>query len=98
MMVGGLSPSKPANEKIQYLVDQVKSQYQEKSNEECEVFEAICYKTQMVAGIIYFVKVYIGNHQYIHLKVFQSLPYKNEPPQLLNYQTGKTEDDELTYF
>ncbi|XP_044522674.1 cystatin-A [Gracilinanus agilis] len=98
MMAGGLSPSKPATEEIQNMVDEVKPQYEEKSNEECEKFEAICFKSQMVAGVIYFVKVAIGNDQYVHLKIFKPLPQKNESMKLLDYQTGKTEEDELTYF
>nr|XP_020841814.1 cystatin-A [Phascolarctos cinereus] len=98
MMPGGLSETKSATPEIQKIVDEVKPQLEKKSNEKYDRFEAVEYKTQVVAGTMYFIKVCVGGDQYVHLKVFKPLPYSNEPMELSNYQTGKTKDDELTYF
>ncbi|NXH84777.1 CYTX protein, partial [Edolisoma coerulescens] len=77
---------------------QVKLQFESQANMNCGVFTAIVYETQVVAGIIYLIKVQVSDTEYVHLKVFQSLPYENQGPRLVGFQTGKTRDDPLTYF
>ncbi|NXR68716.1 CYTB protein, partial [Rhadina sibilatrix] len=77
---------------------QVKVQFESRANMNCDVFIAIVYKTQVVAGTMYFIKVQVSDVEYVHLKVFQSLSYENQGPSLANFQTGKTRDDPLTYF
>ncbi|NXU05587.1 CYTB protein, partial [Buphagus erythrorhynchus] len=77
---------------------QVKLQFESRSNVNCFVFTAIVYKTQVVAGTMYFIKVQVSEADYVHLKVYQSLPYENQGPSLESFQTGKTRDDPLTYF
>ncbi|XP_005071579.1 cystatin-A [Mesocricetus auratus] len=98
MIPGGLSEARPATPEVQEIADQVRAQLEEKTNEKYEKFEAIEYKTQVVAGVNYFIKVDVGNSQYVHLKVYKGLPGQNEGLQLSGYQTDKTKDDELSYF
>ncbi|NWT27690.1 CYTB protein, partial [Cardinalis cardinalis] len=77
---------------------QVKPQFESRASLNCAVFRAIVYKTQVVAGTIYFIKVQVSDAEYVHLKVFLSLPHENLGPSLVSFQTGKTRDDPLTYF
>ncbi|NXV57182.1 CYTB protein, partial [Molothrus ater] len=77
---------------------QVKPQFESRASMNCGVFTAIVFKTQVVAGTMYFIKVQVSNSEYVHLKVFQSLPHENLGPSLVSFQTGKTRDDPLTYF
>ncbi|NXG87462.1 CYTB protein, partial [Stercorarius parasiticus] len=77
---------------------QVKPQLESKENRKYGIFNAIIYRTQVVAGINYFIKVQVSDAEYVHLRVFQSLPCENQGPRLAGYQTGKTKDDPLTYF
>ncbi|NWI69354.1 CYTB protein, partial [Todus mexicanus] len=77
---------------------QVKTQFESRVNSTCDTFKAVAYKTQVVAGVNYFIKVQVSDTEYIHLKVFKSLPYENKGPSLVSFQTGKTRDDPLTYF
>uniref|UniRef100_A0A8D1DVJ5 Cystatin domain-containing protein n=1 Tax=Sus scrofa TaxID=9823 RepID=A0A8D1DVJ5_PIG len=76
----------------------VKPQLEEKTKKTYEKFEAIIYRTQVVAGINYYIKVHVGGNSYVHIKVFKSLPYQNKPLELSGYQVDKTKDDELTPF
>ncbi|XP_073166890.1 protein MIX23 isoform X3 [Lepidochelys kempii] len=78
----------------------VKPQLEERENKTYPVFVAIKYKTQVVAGTNYFIKVSISNStdECVHLKVFQSLPYQNNGPSLTSYETGKTKNDPLSDF
>ncbi|XP_006215810.1 cystatin-A [Vicugna pacos] len=98
MMPGGLTEAKPATPEIQEIANSVKSQLEEKTNEAYEEFEAVEYKTQVVAGVNYYIKVRVGENKYIHLKIFKSLPQQNQSLTLTGYQTDKNKDDELTGF
>ncbi|KFP70579.1 PREDICTED: cystatin-A [Acanthisitta chloris] len=98
MMTGGLSDAEAATPEVQQIVSQVKPQFESKENKNCAMFKAIEYKTQLVAGVNYFIKVQVSDTDYVHLKVFQSLPHENQGPSLVAFQTGKTRDDPLTYF
>uniref|UniRef100_A0A8C4U8Z3 Cystatin A n=1 Tax=Falco tinnunculus TaxID=100819 RepID=A0A8C4U8Z3_FALTI len=59
MMPGGLSEAKPATPEVQHIVNQVKLQFESRVNRTYGIFKAIVYKTQVVAGINYFIKVCI---------------------------------------
>ncbi|KAL2805009.1 cystatin-A [Daubentonia madagascariensis] len=98
MIPGGLTDAKPATPEIQEIANKVKSQLEEKTNETYEEFEAIEYKTQVVAGINYYIKVQVDGNHYVHIKVFQSLPGQNQDLVLSGYQTDKSKEDELTGF
>lgn len=57
-MTGGISDNdEPATAEVQTLVEQVKDQITGKMNGTFEVFEAITFRSQVVAGRNYFVKV-----------------------------------------
>ncbi|NXC46905.1 CYTB protein, partial [Penelope pileata] len=77
---------------------QVKPQFESRVNKTCNIFKAIAFRTQVVAGTNYFIKVQESDTGYVHLRVFESLPYENQGPSLVSFQTGKTRDDPLTYF
>ncbi|XP_030714011.1 cystatin-A [Globicephala melas] len=98
MISGGVNEAKPATPEIQEIANTVKPQLEEKTNETYEEFEAVEYKTQVVAGIHYYIKIRVGNDRYIHIIVFQSLPQQNQPLALIGYQADKSKDDELTGF
>ncbi|XP_012635692.1 cystatin-A-like [Microcebus murinus] len=98
MIVGGLSDAKPATAEIQEIADKVKPQLEEKTNETYEEFEAIEYKSQVVAGTNFYIKVHVGGDHYVHLKVFEGLFRENEDVELSGYQTNKCKEDELTGF
>ncbi|KAK1344284.1 hypothetical protein QTO34_014849 [Cnephaeus nilssonii] len=77
---------------------EVKAQLEEKENKKYPTFKATEYKSQLVAGTNYFIKVQVEDDDFVHIRVFQSLPHENKPLALHDYQTNKTKQDELTYF
>ncbi|NWZ38343.1 CYTB protein, partial [Brachypodius atriceps] len=77
---------------------QVKLQFERRANMNCGDFTPTEYRTQVVAGTMYFIKVRVSDVEYVHLKVFLALPHENQGPSLVDFQTGKTRDDPLTYF
>ncbi|XP_044850141.1 cystatin-B-like [Mauremys mutica] len=94
----GLTCAQPATPEAQQVADEVKLQVEEKEGKKFEVFTAVEFKTQVVAGINYFIKVHVGNEEFLHLQVFKSRPHENKPLSLSSYQSSKTKHDELTYF
>nr|XP_009683464.1 PREDICTED: cystatin-B [Struthio camelus australis] len=91
------SPEK-AGLAVSYERLKVKPQLEEKEGKIFDVFTAVEFKTQVVAGTNYFIKVHVGNDEFVHLRVFRSLPHENKPLSLHSYQSSKTKHDELTYF
>ncbi|KAG6923487.1 cystatin B, partial [Chelydra serpentina] len=56
MKCGGVTGPQPATPETQHIVDEVKLQVEEKEGKKFEVFTAVEFKTQLVAGINYFIK------------------------------------------
>ncbi|XP_054858148.1 cystatin-B-like [Eublepharis macularius] len=99
MLCGAVSSEpKAATAETQQLVQAVKAEVEEKEGKSFDVFSAVEFKTQMVAGINYFIKVQTGNDEYIHLRIHKSLPHENKPPKLTSYQSNKGKLEELSYF
>uniref|UniRef100_A0A2K6BIR3 Cystatin-B n=1 Tax=Macaca nemestrina TaxID=9545 RepID=A0A2K6BIR3_MACNE len=57
MMCGAPSVVQPATAETQDIADQVRSQLEEKENKKFPVFKAVSFKSQVVAGTNYFIKV-----------------------------------------
>ncbi|XP_061494103.1 cystatin-B-like [Rhineura floridana] len=98
MKCGGTTEAQAATAETQQIVQEVKPQVEEKEGRSFEVFNAVEFKTQIVAGINYFIKVHVGNDEFLHIRVFKSLPHENKPLALNSYQSQKGKHDELAYF
>uniref|UniRef100_UPI0037E8F6B8 leukocyte cysteine proteinase inhibitor 1-like n=1 Tax=Semicossyphus pulcher TaxID=241346 RepID=UPI0037E8F6B8 len=72
MNIGGYTETKNATKEIQTICDQVKPQVEEKTGEKYEVFTALQYRSQLVNGTNYLIKVHVGGSSYLLLKVYQS--------------------------
>ncbi|XP_039244845.1 cystatin-A-like [Pipra filicauda] len=97
-VLGGFSPPEPATERIQDITNAVKLQLEVRVNRRYDIFRAILYRIQIVAGANYLIKVQVADTEYVHLMVFVGLPPENLYPALVSFQTGKTRDDPLDYF
>ncbi|XP_030059833.1 cystatin-A isoform X1 [Microcaecilia unicolor] len=97
MLVGGTGAVRPATPEIQALLDQIKPEYEAKTGKCPPKFKAVEYKSQVVAGTNYFVKVDTGD-EFVHVRIFQSLSHDGKKLSLDSYQTNKTQHDEICYF
>ena len=89
-MLGRDSDQYEADEEVKEIANSVKDQVEKKLGKTFETFDAVLYKTQVVAGKNYKIKVHVGGQKFIHIKVHIPLPGKNEPNQLLECKEGKT--------
>ncbi|KAG8450061.1 hypothetical protein GDO86_002615 [Hymenochirus boettgeri] len=98
MTCGGLGGSQTADSEVQGICDQMKGEFLKQSGVNASVFKAIEYKTQVVAGTNYFIKVHLGGDKYAHIRVYQSLPHAGSKLRLDRFQVDKTKDDKVDHF
>lgn len=94
-MTGGIGEVKEATEEVQSLLDQVKSDVEEAGGKTFETFTAVSFKTQVVAGVNYFVKVKVGEGKYIHVRIYKHF---SGTVSFSSFQDDKTEEDPIEYF
>lgn len=97
-MLGGLSEKKPSDSEIESILKNLKSNIEERVNKELLILEGDSYKTQVVAGINYFIKAKIGKDEFIFVKVFRDLPCNNEMDKLISVKVSIKTEDEITFF
>jgi len=107
MSCGGLGAVKEADETVRGVVDKVKGTLFEQvksagSRPHLEGVEAaqfdpspVHYKTQLVAGTNFFVKVKIGEGDFVHARIYRDL---QGAVTLHSIEDPKAEGDDLTYF
>ena len=95
---GGISDVQPATIETQKLVNLVRQAAEDKAGQKFDMFLATLFKSQVVTGMNYFVKVDVGGGKFVHLRVYEPLSFIGEPPKLIGIQLNKTAADEITYF
>ncbi|XP_002733811.1 cystatin-B-like isoform X2 [Saccoglossus kowalevskii] len=96
-MCGGMKQVEQATPEVQQLIETVKVKVEEKAGKKLEVYEAKLFATQLVNGINYFVKVHIGNGEYIHVRAHKAFN-QEKTVSFHSIQDKKQEADELAYF
>lgn len=98
MLCGGTTEEKEANEEVQKICDEMKPHAEQKAGKTFDVFSARSYKTQLVAGTNYFVKVHVGGEEFVHLRVYKMLPHTGGKLELTSMQSSKAHHDPIEYF
>ncbi|XP_078087573.1 cystatin-B-like [Mustelus asterias] len=98
-VVSGLDKLSAVSCEIQAIVRSLKPAVEEKLNRSFSIFHAISYRSQLVAGQNYFVKVVVGDgDDYIHIRVFEPLPHTGGQPSLGEIESDKKLFDKIPYF
>ncbi|XP_061878139.1 cystatin-B-like [Entelurus aequoreus] len=106
MMPGGLSELKIGDADVQQICDSVKPDAEKTANRSFKNFTAMLYKTQLVAGTNYFIKVHVEGEdhihvkaeEYVHLRVFKPLPCDAKKLELGDMQQHKSFFHHIVYF
>ena len=95
MMVGGFGDSRPADDKVKALAIEMKPKVEQALGATYSQFEAVSFKTQVVAGINYKIKVKVGEGKYVHIKVYEPLANSGKEKQLMSQEADKRLVDKL---
>ena len=95
MFVGGFGSVSPATDSEQHTADAVRGSVEERLGHPAGQYRAISYTSQVVAGANYLIKIQTDQEQFVHAKIHVPLPYRNEPPHLMNISLNETEDSPL---
>ena len=87
-VVGGPSEEKEATEEVKKMTEELKTVVEEKKNAKYTTFEAVKFTTQVVNGVMYRIKVKVGEDEYIHLKALKNLPVHGGKVVLRNVSDG----------
>ena len=77
------------------ILNGVKTAVEAEANATYEMFQPVAVKRQVVAGTNWKIKVQVAADAYIHVVVFEPLPYTGQPPSVSSVEVGKTVEDEL---
>ncbi len=95
MMCGGFGNALDANDEVKNMAKEMKQQTEQKLGATFTEFEAVKYKTQVVAGTNYLIKVKVGPEQFVHIKVWKKLPCYGGAKELSEAEGGKALADPL---
>jgi len=85
MMCGGFTnEADPASEEHQAIADSVRADIEAKLGTSFTIFKVISYKSQVVAGTNFLMKIQVSEAAdgFIHAGIFRPLPYTGQPPEV----------------
>eukprot|EP00928_Gymnodinium_smaydae_P012566 TRINITY_DN14558_c0_g1_i2.p2 TRINITY_DN14558_c0_g1~~TRINITY_DN14558_c0_g1_i2.p2 ORF type:complete len:214 (-),score=35.91 TRINITY_DN14558_c0_g1_i2:111-704(-) len=99
-IVGGMGGGQPADDDVRGVIAPLRAEAEQKAqgqglNAKFSEFEPICYTTQVVAGMNYFVKVKTGPSSYVHLRIYRHF---SGTTQVQGIKVGCTREEPIGYF
>ena len=87
-IIGGPTEEKEATDEVKKMVEELKASVEEKKKTKYTTFEAVKFSTQVVNGIMYRIKIKVGEDEYLHVRALKSLPVHGGKVTLRNVSEG----------
>lgn len=101
-MPGGLQELELADAQIKEIVTELHDQILEEIDFSLDIpvkLEPVNYRSQIVSGTNYFIKINAGTYGHFHIRVFMPLPHVGNEPKLVGIQWGPFKaNDPIEYF
>jgi len=91
--LGGYTETLYATPDIQEMAEQVRKEIEGLFTTQFQVYNVVYYRTQLVAGMNYLMKIQVDNNQYIHVRIFKPLAVYKHPLQLTKVSRAELEDE-----
>ncbi|CAL8075298.1 unnamed protein product [Calicophoron daubneyi] len=99
MMCGGCSPEDtPSAEEKTKIEKLLQQKLCTQLGRQPSMMKIISLTRQVVAGTNYFVKVQIGENDFIHARIFEALPCYGGQLELHSIEQNKKANDPINYF
>eukprot|EP00667_Euglena_gracilis_P027747 EG_transcript_34656 len=103
MLCGGAGAEQPANDEIRQLCLTVKDGVHAAARNtgfagDFTKYEPVSYKTQVVAGTNFFIKLAVTEDQFLHARIFKPLPCNGANPEVHSVQINKALADPVEHF
>ncbi|XP_051749034.1 cystatin-B-like isoform X2 [Ctenopharyngodon idella] len=95
---GGFIPEKPVTPEEVKICREMKPFIEAKAGANFRAYIPLSFRTQVVAGVKYLVKVYVGVDKCVHVMIFQALPCNGGKLTVTGVQHPKTASEPLIPF
>lgn len=94
-LIGGMANDRPADSEVHEILGKIRGDVEEKLGK-FPSFTAESYRTQVVNGVNYFIKVHTGDDdKRLHLRVYK--PIRGEP-EFVCHLPDRKKNDSISYF
>ncbi len=89
MMVGGFSQDGVPDDEVKNIAQAIKQHAERHVNRTFNNWEVVAFRSQVVAGTNFKLKISVGDEEYVHVRVFRSLPYAGSQLEVKEVTTGQ---------
>lgn len=90
MMVGGFSQDREPDDEVRNLAQEIKPHAEQHVNRTFNNWEVVKFRSQVVAGTNFNLKISVGDGEYVHVRVFRSLPYAGSTLEVKDVRAGQS--------
>ncbi|CAG2103876.1 unnamed protein product [Medioppia subpectinata] len=92
---GGIGETKDPDETVHHICHEVRKDVEDKNGKTFTEFTPIGFRTQLVNGVNYFIKVRVSDGKYVHIRSHKAFTGEIS---LSNFEDNKTLEEEIAYF